>query len=230
MELIEQFGAIDIYLFDQLLKGRITKDMRILDAGCGSGRNLPYFLRNGYNVYAVDRSAEAIQAVQKLAAELAPHWSADQARGETVEQMSFEADSFDFVISSAVLHFAQHEGHFLQMLHELWRVLFIRLASSIGIESQVEPLGNGRYHLPDGSDRFLVTEEMMMQLTDELGGNLIEPLKTVQVAGLRSMSTWVLRKGSLPSLNLNGARSIMLKRWEEIDGGNAWRMVSPHTS
>ncbi|RNB83457.1 class I SAM-dependent methyltransferase [Brevibacillus fluminis] len=205
MELIEQFGAIDIYLFDQLLKGRITKDMRILDAGCGSGRNLPYFLRNGYNIYAVDRSAEAIQAVQKLGSELAPDWSADQARVETVEQMSFEADSFDFVISSAVLHFAQHEEHFQQMLHELWRVLkpggvlFVRLASSIGIESQVEPLGNGRYHLPDGSDRFLVTEEMMMRITDELGGNLIEPLKTVQVAGLRSMSTWVLQKGSLPS-------------------------------
>lgn len=205
MELIEQFGAIDIYLFDQLLKGRITKDMRILDAGCGSGRNLPYFLRNGYNIYAVDRSAEAIQAVQKLGLELAPDWSADQARVETVEQMSFETDSFDFVISSAVLHFAQHEEHFQQMLHELWRVLkpggvlFVRLASSIGIESQVEPLGNSRYHLPDGSDRFLVTEEMMMRLTDELGGNLIEPLKTVQVAGLRSMSTWVLQKGSLPS-------------------------------
>ena len=48
------FGGIDIYLFDQLLKGRFVPGMRILDAGCGSGRNLVYFLRSGYEVFAVD--------------------------------------------------------------------------------------------------------------------------------------------------------------------------------
>ncbi len=34
-DLQKQFGGIDIYLFDQLLKGRITAEMRVLDAGCG---------------------------------------------------------------------------------------------------------------------------------------------------------------------------------------------------
>ena len=200
MNLAEQFGNIDIYLFDQLLKGRITKDMRILDAGCGSGRNLVYFLRNGYTVYAVDRSEDAIRAVRELGATLAPDWSEEQARVEAVERMSFATESFDFVISNAVLHFAEDEAHFQQMMEELWRVLapggmlFIRLASSIGIEDRIKPLGADRYLLPDGSTRFLVNEEMMLETTAALKGMLFEPIKTVNVAGLRCMSTWCIKK------------------------------------
>lgn len=200
MNLAEQFGNIDIYLFDQLLKGRITKDMRILDAGCGSGRNLIYFLGNGYTVYAVDRSEDAIRAVREFGATLAPDWSEEQVRVEAVERMSFASESFDFVISNAVLHFAEDEAHFQQMMEELWRVLvpggmlFIRLASSIGIEDRIKPLGNQRYLLPDGSTRFLVNEEMMLETTAALKGMLFEPIKTVNVAGQRCMSTWCLKK------------------------------------
>jgi len=200
MNLAEQFGNIDIYLFDQLLKGRITKNMRILDAGCGSGRNLVYFLRNGYTVYAVDRSEDAIRAVREFGATLAPDWSEEQARVEAVERMSFAPESFDFVMSNAVLHFAEDEAHFLQMIEELWRVLipggmlFIRLASSIGIEDRIKLLGNQRYLLPDGSTRFLVNEETMLETTAALKGTLFEPIKTVNVAGLRCMSTWCIKK------------------------------------
>ncbi|NEW07356.1 class I SAM-dependent methyltransferase [Paenibacillus sp. SYP-B3998] len=200
MNLLEQLGGIDIYLFDQLLKGQITIDMRILDAGCGSGRNLSYLLRNGYNVYAVDQSAEAIRTVQEMAMRLAPAWLSEQARVEAVEQMSFANDSFDFVINNAVLHFAKNEAHFLQMIHELWRVLkpggklFIRLASSIGIESKITLLGDRRYQLPDGSTRFLVDEGLIINTTEMLKGTWFEPLKTVNVAGQRCMSTWCIQK------------------------------------
>ncbi|WP_407867281.1 class I SAM-dependent methyltransferase [Paenibacillus sp. P36] len=200
MNLKEQFGDIDIYLFDQLLKGRITPGMRILDAGCGSGRNLVYLLRNGYEVYAVDRSEEAIAAVQKLAMNIAPDWSNERIRVDAVEKMSFDDHYFDFIISSAVLHFAENEAHFQQMVHELWRVLkpggrmFVRLASSIGIETKVKPLGNERYKLPDGSIRFLVDEERLQKTTEELKGILFEPIKTVNVADQRCMSTWCVSK------------------------------------
>ncbi|OMF37364.1 SAM-dependent methyltransferase [Paenibacillus sp. FSL H8-0548] len=200
LDLKEQFGDIDIYLFDQLLKGRVTQEMRILDAGCGTGRNLTYLLRGGYEVYAVDRSEAAIGEVQKLGAAIAPGWLSEQARVEAVEQMSFADESFDFIISSAVLHFANDEAHFEQMVHELWRVLkpggrlFARLASSIGMESSVQPLGNERYLLPDGSIRFLVNEERLLSLTDRLNGQWYEPLKTVIVAGKRCMTTWCIQK------------------------------------
>ena len=200
LNLQEWFGGIDIYLFDQLLRGRFTQGMRVLDAGCGGGRNLVYFLRSGYEVCAVDESREAVAQVRALAATLAPHLPADNFRVEAVEKLSFIDESFDVVISSAVLHFAKDEEHWQSMVGEMWRVLkpggvfFARLASSIGIEEKVDLIEGRRYHLPDGSDRFLVDEQMLLATTDSLGGRWLEPLKTVVVQDMRSMSTWLLRK------------------------------------
>jgi tellurite methyltransferase len=199
-ELPEFFGSIDIYLFDQLLKGRFTPGMRILDAGSGSGRNLPYFLRHGFDVCAVDATPGALDAVRQLAAELAPQLPATNFRVESLESLSFPDGDFDAVIASAVLHFARDEAHFRAMVAELWRVLrpggllFARLASSMGIEAHIVPLGDSRYHLPDGSDRFLVDEARLAAVTAELGGSPFEPLKTVNVENQRCMTTWVLRK------------------------------------
>lgn len=194
------FGEIDIYLFDQLLKGRCTPATRVLDAGCGHGRNLVYFLRAGYDVCAVDQTVGVIAQVQALAAQLAPQLAKENFRVERVEQMSFADASFDFVISSAVLHFARDAAHWQQMLAEMWRVLapggifFARLAATITIEQLVRPLSDGRFLLPDGSERFLVDEQMLTAATDALGGEWLEPLKTTNVQNLRAMTTWCLRK------------------------------------
>lgn len=194
------FGQIDIYLFDQLLKGRFTPQMQLLDAGCGGGRNLIYFLRSGYAVCGVDQSQAAINQVRALAAIHAPHLAADDFRVEPVERMSFADESFDVVISSAVLHFARDAEHWQSMVREMWRVLkpggifFARLASDIGIEEKVQLIEGRRYHLPDGSDRFLVDEQMLLQATASLDGEWLEPLKTVIVQNMRAMSTWCLRK------------------------------------
>ena len=170
------FGHIDIYLFDQVLRGRVPPGTRICDAGCGSGRNLVYLLRGGYDVRAVDGDPSAIEAVRSMAATLAPDLPADNFRVEPVEKTSFPGGCADFVISSAVLHFARDDEHFEAMLRECWRLLdtngvfFCRLASSIGIESRVRAVGSGRFALPDGSERYLVTEARLMALTTRLGG------------------------------------------------------------
>lgn len=199
-ELREQFGNIDIYLFDQLLKGRFNTDMRILDAGCGDGRNLVYFMREGYSCFAVDGSAQAIELVQRMASLLAPRLPHQNFRVETIESMSFADESFDAVICSAVLHFAANEDDFRRMLEEIWRVLlrggifFARLASSIGIENKITARGDGRYLLPDGSERFLVDEEMLLALTNKLGAEFLEPIKTTNVQNLRAMTTWCIRR------------------------------------
>lgn len=200
LNLQEWFGTIDIYLFDQLLKGHITPEMRVLDAGCGGGRNLIYFLRCGYNVCGVDESRQSIAQVQSLASTLAAHLPTSNFRAEPVETMSFADASFDVVISSAVLHFAKDEDHWRKMVSEMWRVLkpggifFARLASTIAIEDKLEHIEGRRYHLPDGSDRFLVDEEMLRSTTESLAGEWLEPFKTVVVANMRSMSNWCLRK------------------------------------
>ena len=199
-QLVEQFGAIDIYLFDQTLRGRIGRGMRVLDAGCGAGRNLVYFLREGYEVFGADLDARAVESTQRLAARLAPGLPAGNFRVEAIEEMSFPDGFADVVLSSAVLHFASGDDQFLAMLRGAWRVLkpggllFCRLASTIGMEQQMQCIGGRRFRLPDGSDRYLVDASLLGELTEELGGRLMDPLKTTVVQGQRAMTTWVLQK------------------------------------
>ena len=198
--LSDQFGAIDIYLFDQLLRGRITTGMRVLDAGCGSGRNLVYLLRQGLEVFGADSDPHALKATRHLALSIAPTLPADNFRLEAVEAMSFPDGFAHVVISSAVLHFAQSDDQFHAMLRGSWRVLkpggllFCRLASSIGIENQIQRILGRRFQLPDGSERYLVDEALLMKLTEQLGGQLADPLKTTVVQNQRSMTTWIVRK------------------------------------
>ena len=199
-DLEQQFGQIDIYLFDQLLRGRIRPGMRVLDAACGGGRNLVYLLQAGFDVFATDADARAVDAVRRLAGQLAPQLPAENFRVEPVERMTFPDAFADVVVSSAVLHFARDDAQFDAMVREMWRVLkpagmlFCRLASSIGMEDRLTPIDGRRCALPDGSVRYLVDEAMLMDLTARLGGRLLDPLKTTIVQDQRCMTTWIMKK------------------------------------
>jgi SAM-dependent methyltransferase len=199
-ELQQLYGNIDIYLFDQLLKGTYDNCKKVLDAGCGGGRNLIYFLRNGYEVYGIDPNPNAVSAVKQLSQTLAPANAKENFVVASAENLPFDDNYFDLVISSAVLHFANNPDHFDNMIHSMWRVLkpggylFARLASDIGIETLVQNLGNGRYLLPDGSERFLVNQQLLLQYTESLNARLHEPIKTTNVQNLRCMTTWCLQK------------------------------------
>jgi len=206
MTVQERFGRIDIYVFDQILRGNIAPGMRVVDAGCGSGRNLVYLLREGYEVFGVDANARAVDAVREMAAEVRPELGAGNFQVAAVEGMPF-ADGFaDVVICNSVLHFAQDDAQFEAMVRELWRVLrvggmmFCRLGSVIGAEGmgleRVDGPGTLRkFRMGDGQDWYLVDEGMLMGWTASLGGSLIDPLKTTVVQGQRCMTTWVVRKG-----------------------------------
>jgi SAM-dependent methyltransferase len=202
-DLRQQFGDIDIYLFDQLLRGRIAPGMRVLDAGCGEGRNLVYLLRQGYEVFGVDRDPRCVQYVRQLAAALAPKLPANNFHVEPIQSMSFHTGFADVAISNAVLHFAGDDDEFQAMLLGTWRVLkpggllFCRLASSIGLEHQIQQITGRRYLLPDGSERYLVDEALLMQAVDKLNGQLLDPLKTTIVQNERCMTTWVVRKNGV---------------------------------
>lgn len=199
-DLLALFVPIDIYLFDQLLRGRITPRMRVLDAGCGAGRNAHYLMRCGADVFGVDSDREQVRQIRDLAATHAPRLGPDHFLQATLLALPFADRSFDAVVCSAVLHFARDESEFERMLGESWRVLryggvyFARLASTIGIEARIAPLGQRRHRLPDGTERFLVDEAYLHRLTTELGGELLDPIKTTNVQNLRAMTTWVLRK------------------------------------
>lgn len=197
--LLQTYGNIDIYLFDQLLKGRYDNANKVLDVGCGAGRNLFYFLRNSFEVFGVDPNPTAIETVKQLSASLGPVNPEENFIIGHAEDLPYPDAEFDLIICNAVLHFANDEQHFENMLRSIFRVLkpggyfFARLASDIGIETLVAPLGNQRYLLPDGSERFLVNEERLLKYTDELGV-LYEPLKTTNVQNMRAMTTWCVQK------------------------------------
>jgi tellurite methyltransferase len=198
-EVRAQFGDIDIYLFDQIARGRFDRRPRILDAGCGGGRNLPFFLAHRFLVHASDVEPGAVDVVRVLARERGVSLPEDRLHCGSLESLPWPDAVVDAVICSAVLHFARDEAQFAAMLQEMWRVLapgglfFARLATSIGIERHL-PATSGRVRLPDGSDRFVMDERGLLDWTDRLGGALLDPIKTTNVQNQRAMTTWVLGK------------------------------------
>jgi tellurite methyltransferase len=199
-ELRAALDQVDIYLIDQLARGQLTPRMRTLDAGCGGGRNLRLLLELGFDVCAIDEDTRAVESARRLAATIAAHLPATNFRAEPVEQSTFDAASFDAIISSAVLHFARDDAQFTAMVDGMWRLLrgggllFCRLASTIGMEDRMRSLGGRRYALPDGSERYLVDEALLLEVTTRLGGRLVDPIKTTVVQDQRCMTTWVVRK------------------------------------
>ena len=198
LTLQDQFGQIDIYVFDQILRGNITSDMTVLDAGCGYGRNLVYLLREGCAIYGIDADPDGVNHVRQLSAILAPTLNPENFQVGLIERMPFKENLVDVVICNSVLHFARDERHFESMLSELWRVLrpggllFCRLGSRIGME--FDHIGGNLFSIGDGSAWFLVDEAMLLDYTSQLDAVLVDPLKTTVVQDYRCMTTWVLRK------------------------------------
>lgn len=191
----EVIGATDIYLVDQIMKGRYRQGDIILDAGTGYGRNLHWFVRNNMVIYGIDVDGRAIQELRTRYPMIA-----ERFQQGAVDRLPVGDAHFDHVISSAVLHFATDIGHFHRMITEMVRVLkpggslFIRMTADIGIENKVRRVGDGVYEIPDGSRRFLLTRTLLAELMRKNGLSFLEPLKTVNVEDVRCMSTLVLRK------------------------------------
>ena len=192
----EVIGDTDIYLVDQILKGRYDDHYTILDAGCGTGRNMHWFLHNNICIYGIDTNNSFITELKMDN----PSLPASRLQVAKVELMPFGDNFFDHIISSAVLHFAESTEHFLHMLKEMLRVLkpngslFIRMASDIGIENKVKLVKDGVYSIPDSSTRFLLTKSLLETIMSQFPLSFIEPLKTVNVNDIRCMSTLVLKK------------------------------------
>jgi tellurite methyltransferase len=152
-------------------------------------------------VFGIDADPAAVTVVRGLLARLAPSLPQANIVAGSLDDLPWPDASMDAVICSAVLHFAEDEKHFDQMLNELWRVLapgglfFARLASSIGLERRLAAPA-GRMRLPDGTERFVVSEQMLLERHVRLGAVALEPIKTTNVQNQRCMTTWVLEKPS----------------------------------
>lgn len=199
-ELNKLLGNIDIYLLDQILKGRFSADMKILDAGCGEGRNAVYLINGGYQVFGIDQNEMAIQYCRFMAKSLDKSYDVHRFQVGGLEEIPFHTEAFDAVICSAVLHFAQDETNFWQMINEMQRVLkpggilWFRMTTAFGgILEQSHALEGGKYLLPDASERFLLTQNHLDKL-ERLGMKFLEHPKSVLVHGQRAMGVFVMEK------------------------------------
>ena len=195
IKLQESIGGTDIYLLDQILKRRYSIEDRILDAGCGKGRNLKWFYKNNYAIYGVDQNKENIDYVKQKFNKKSPYFSV-----QNLEELNYEDASFNHIICNAVLHFAKDTTHFLAMFSELVRVvksngtIFIRTATIEGIKDKTELISEGVYKLPDKTTRYLLTKALLNQIQQQFDVELIEPFKYVNVDDLRCMATLVFKK------------------------------------
>lgn len=191
--LVKHLHGIDIYLLDQLMKGRISDSSKILDAGCGTGRNSLALERFGCKeITAIDSNETAIDNLGQLSSNISISLS-------NIEEFTTE-EKFDFIICNAVLHFAESHNHFHAMIHSLCNcmhsdtILFIRMTSNFAISSTFQVDENGVANLGDGSQRYLLDNTRIDELKSKHYLKLIEPLKTVNVDNLRCMSTLILQK------------------------------------
>lgn len=195
MESIEKLNGTDIYLLDQIMKGAYQPGHKILDVGCGYGRNMRWFADNGFDIFGCDQNTDCLIDAQDFT-----KLSANRFCTAELTDLPYEQGMFDHVICNAVLHFAASTDHFMEMVNELHHVLksggvlFVRMTSTFGLPNNYAALGNGRFLLQDGSERFLLTKELLNRVKGELGFVQIEPVKSVLVEELRSMTTLVLQK------------------------------------
>lgn len=200
-ELNQLLGNIDIYLLDLILKGRFNKSMKILDAGCGEGRNTHYFIQKGYGIWGVDKNVAAIKMARTYAKTLDPAFDPLRFQVAPVENLPFHKGAFDAVISSAVMHFADNEEHFHQMILEQLRVLkqggFFWMRMCTDADGLFQPMmqsGGGRALLPDGSERFVLTKPLLEEIMKKHHLEFLEPPRSVLVHGLRAMGVFLFEK------------------------------------
>ena len=193
----QQFGPIDIYLFDQLLRNNIMPGMRVLDAGCGSGRNLVYLLREGYEVFGSDQNPEAIAQTRALVAALAPisprktSASNPSNPSPTPTTPSTSSSAAPSSTSPATTHTSTPCSK-----------AFGASSSPTACSSAGSPPPSAcptstspaiATSPPDGVERYCVDEALLMRLTKKLGAQLVDPIKTTVVQNQRCMTTWIIR-------------------------------------
>lgn len=191
-ETYQAIGHVDIYVIDQILKKRYLPNQKILDAGCGSGRNLKWFYQNDFKLSGIDadtnRIAHAKEIYPKIATEL---------RVGQLDDLPYKEQSFDHIICCAVLHFAKDEKHFKTMFSEMVRVLkssgtlLIRMASNIGLDGKNSNVQDG---VSKQVGTYYLTRERIASLLIAFNLNLLEPIKTTNVQDFRAMTTLVLQK------------------------------------
>jgi len=200
-ELNKLLGNIDIYWLDFILKGHLNDNARVLDVGCGEGRNLIYCMRHGHDVFGIDKDELSIQYVRHVAKSFKVRDCEGRFQQMNASKLIFPDQSFDVVLSSAVFHFANNIDEFNAMLSEAIRVLrpggylFIRsMTDHFLTDLQRQEMDTNIYLFSTGGKRFLIDKAILESFTHKFGMKWVEPAKYVVIENARSMGTLILQK------------------------------------
>lgn len=139
-------------------KYHISSSSKILDLGCGEGRDAIYLLNNGYDVLGIDYSTTVIEKCNELSRYQYP-WKFrqfDLIQGRMNEK-------FDFIYSIAVLHM------FVTSLHRKRYFQFIKEHLEEGGIALICVLGDGATnYTSDYTQAFLDSKRIVMNNGKEL--------------------------------------------------------------
>jgi ubiquinone/menaquinone biosynthesis C-methylase UbiE len=104
-----------LLLFSEILN--LGSTMKVLDAGCGNGRNTIYLANRGCEVTSVDFAEVAISMTKHRIATAGLQGKVSVLSHSLVEPVPFAQDTFDFVLDSYVsCHFLSFE-----ILNRFWK-------------------------------------------------------------------------------------------------------------
>ena len=147
---------------------------RLLDIGCGAGRNAVPLARQGWNVTAVDLSSNMLRAAQQRAASEAPGHPLGLALAP-MEHLPVADRSIDFIVAHGIWNLAQTTAQFRAAVREAARVargsasLFVFTFSRSTLPDTDQPLPGERYvftRFSGGPQIFLTIEELVAELAE----------------------------------------------------------------
>lgn len=184
-------GNADLILIDQILKNRFHKHMRILDAGCGEGRNMIYFIKNDFKIYGIDNNADAVKMAKLYGKSLNKNYEVEQIQNFAIEKNPFPDEFFDAIICINVLHSAKNQNEFFLSLEQLLRILksggilFLSLQSQIGVKSDRQQ---------DDQNFYLLTKVAIEEILRYDYLKTIENTKTILIDDNKSHTYLFLKK------------------------------------
>ena len=92
----------------------LSREGKILEAGCGAGRLLRYYKQRGYNISGIDFIENAITKLKQADSKL-------QVRTADITDLPYPANTFRYVLSFGLLHNLEHNLN--KAMEETYRVL-----------------------------------------------------------------------------------------------------------
>jgi len=185
-------GNADLILIDQILKNRFHKQMKILDAGCGEGRNMVYFIKNDFRIYGIDANVDAIRLAKLYCRSLNNTFEVENIQNFAIEQNPFPDHFFDAIICLNVLHSAKNQNDFFLWFEQLFRMLHSRGFLLLSLQSQIGVSQNHQQDDPNGRNNmgnenfYLLTENVLQEILKLDFLKTIENTKTILIDNKKS--------------------------------------------